>query len=222
MCNKNLKISSCIVLVTGALSALTGCSCMPSKPIRTEEITITSDVDDTTTECDANGQNQKRDFDAEELDAGRSSEDLTGDNTGLGKVEIVNAAEFGNPKEVLEHMPITSDVEVKKTEDNELQIEFELENVGLCTFAAGKGEKFVLPDEVFVDSSKIEWTASTADGEYLFPCMRANETGDMFMIDWTYDEYYFAIYGKSPQETSDRDMAGKIALVIIYNLGGAE
>ena len=222
MCNKSLKTLSCMVLVTGALSALTGCSCIPSKPIRTEEITITSDVDDTTTECDANGQNQKRDFDADEPDTGRSSEDLAGDNTGLGEVEIVNAAEFGNPKEVLEHMPITSDVEVKKTEDNELQIEFELENVGLCTFAAGKGEKFVLPDEVFVDSSKIEWTASTADGEYLFPCMRANETGDMFMIDWTYDEYYFAIYGKSSQETSDRDMAGKIALAIIYNLGGAE
>lgn len=222
MCNKSLKTLSCMVLVTGVLSALTGCICMPSKPIRTEEITITSDVDDTMTECDANGQDQKRDFDAEELDAGRSSEDLAGDNTGLGEVEIVNAAEFGNPKEVLDHMPITSDVEVKKTEDNELQIEFELENVGLCTLAAGKGEKFVLPDEVFVDSSKIEWTASTADGEYLFPCMRANETGDMFMIDWTYDEYYFAIYGKSPQETSDRDMAGKIALAIIYNLGGAE
>ncbi len=114
MCNKNLKTLSCMVLVTGALSALTGCSCMPSKPIRTEEITITSDVDDTTTECDANGQEQKRDFDAEELDAGRSSEDLTGDNTGLGEVEIVNAAEFGNPKDVLDHMPITSDVEVKK------------------------------------------------------------------------------------------------------------
>lgn len=94
--------------------------------------------------------------------------------------------------------------------------------MGLCTFAAGKGEKFVLPNEVFADSTKIEWTASTADGEYLFPCMRVNETGDMFMIDWTYDEYYFAIYGKSPQETSDRDMAGKIALAIIYNLGGAE
>lgn len=48
MCNKNLKTLSCMVLVTGALSGLTGCSCMPSKPIRTEEITITSDVDDTT------------------------------------------------------------------------------------------------------------------------------------------------------------------------------
>ena len=156
MYNKNLKILGCMVLVTGALSALTGCSCMPSKPIRTEEITITSDVDDTTTECDANGQEQKRDFDAEELDAGRSSEDLTGDNTGLGEVEIVNAAEFGNPKDVLDHMPITSDVEVKKTEDNELQIEFELENVGLCTFAAGKGEKLVLPDEVRGDGKGQE------------------------------------------------------------------
>lgn len=222
MCNKNLKTLSCMVLVTGALSALTGCGCMQPKPIQTEEMTITSDVDDATTECDANGQDQKRDFDAEELDAGRSSEDLAGDNTGLDEVEIVNAAEFGSPKEVLDHMPIASNVKVKKTEEDELQIEFELENVGLCTFAAGKGEKFVLPDEVFVDSTKIEWTASTADGEYLFPCMRVNETGDMFMIDWTYDEYYFAIYGKSPQETSDRDMAGKIALAIIYNLGGAK
>ena len=101
------------------------------------------------------------------------------------------------------------------------QIEFELENVGLCTFAAGKGEKFVLPDEVFVDSTKIEWTASTADGEYLFPYMRVNETGDMFMIDWAYNGYCFAVYGKSPQNTSDRDMAGKIALAMIYNLGEA-
>ena len=147
---------------------------------------------------------------------------MAGDYTSLGEVETVNAAAFGNPKEVLDHMPITSNVTVIKTGEDELQIEFELENVGLCTFAAGKGEKFVLTDEVFVDSTKIEWTASTADGEYLFPCMRVNETGDIFMVDWTYDEYYFAIYGKSPQETSDRDMAGKIALAIIYNLGGAE
>ena len=74
MCNKNLKTLSCMVLVTGALSGLTGCSCMPPKPIRTEEITITSDVDDTTTECDA-----------EEPDTGRDSEDLAGDDTGLGE-----------------------------------------------------------------------------------------------------------------------------------------
>ncbi len=94
--------------------------------------------------------------------------------------------------------------------------------MGRCTFAAGKEKASVQPDEVFVESIKIEWMASTAEGEYIFPCMRVNETGDMFMIDWTYDEYYFAIYGKSPQKTSDRDMAGKIALAIIYNLGGAE
>ena len=198
MCNKNLKILGCMVLVTGALSGLAGCSCMSSKPIQTEEKTITFDVDDTTTECDADGQDQKRDFDAEKPDTGRGSEDLAGDDTGPGEMEIVNAAGFGNPKEVLDHMPIASNVTVIKTGEDELQIEFELENVGLCTFAAGKGEKFVLPDEVFVDSTKIEWTASTADGEYLFPYMRVNETGDMFMIDWIYDEYYFAIYGKSP------------------------
>ena len=218
MCNKSLKILSCMVLVTGALSGLTGCSCMLSEPIRTEEKTITSGVDDITTECDADGQNQKRDFDAEEPDAGRGSEGLAGDDTGLGEMEIVNAAEFGNPKEVLDHMPIASNVTVIKTGEDEVQIEFELENVGLCTFAAGKGEKFILPDEVFVDSTKIEWTASTADGESLFPYMRVNETGDMFMIDWAYNGCCFAIYGKSPQNTSDRDMAGKIALAMIYNL----
>lgn len=71
----------------------------------------------------------------------------------------------------------------------ELEIEFELENVGLCTFAVSKGEEFVLPNEVFVDSSKIEWTAPTATDEYIFPYMRVNETGDMFMIDWTYNGY---------------------------------
>lgn len=150
------------------------------------------------------------------------SEDLAGDYTGLDEMEIVNAAEFGNPKEVLDHMPIASNVTVIKTGEDELQIEFELENVGLCTFSAGKGEKFVLPDEVFVDSTKIEWTASTADGEYLFPYMRVNETGDMFMIDWTYNGYSFAVYGRSPKDTGDRDMAGKIALAIIYNLGETE
>ena len=134
----------------------------------------------------------------------------------------MNAAEFGNPKEVLDNTIITSNAEVKKTEEDELQIEFELENVGVCTFAARKGERFVLPDEVFVDSTKIEWTAQTADGEFIFPYMRENEHGDMFMIDWAYHGYCFAIYGKSPQNTDDRDMAGKIALAMIYNLGGAE
>ena len=222
MCNKNLKTLSCMVLVTGALSGLTGCSCMPSKPIRTEEITITSDVDDTTTECDADEQNQK----GTSMQRNRIREGILKtwqeSDTGLGEMEIVNAAEFGNPKEVLDHMPIVSNVTVIKTGEDELQIEFELENVGPCTFAAGKGEKFILPDESFVDSTKIEWTASTADGEYLFLYMRVNETGDMFMIDWAYNGYCFAVYGKSPQNTSDRDMAGKIALAMIYNLGEAE
>ena len=222
MCNKNLKTLSCMVLVTGALSGLVGCSSTSSNAIRIEERTIAPDMNDTTTECDADGQDQKRDFDAEEPDAGRDSEDLAGDDTGLGEMEIVNAAEFGNPKEVLDHMPIASNATVIKTGEDELQIEFELENVGPCTFAAGKGEKFILPDESFVDSTKIEWTASTADGEYLFPYMRVNETGDMFMIDWAYNGYCFAVYGKSPQNTSDRDMAGKIALAMIYNLGEAE
>ena len=103
-----------------------------------------------------------------------------------------------------------------------MEIEFELENVGLCTFAAGKGEEFILPDEEFEDSTKIEWTAPTANGEYIFPYMRVNKTGDMFMIDWAYNGYCFAIYGKSPQNTSDKDMAGKIALAIIRNLHEAE
>ena len=221
MCNKNLKILSCMVLVTGALSGLAGCSCMPSKTIRTEEKTIASDVDDTTTEYYAEEQNQKMERGPDEtgLDIGRGFEGLAGDDTGLGEMEIVNAAEFGNPKEVLDHMPIASNVTVIKTGEDELQIEFELENVGLCTFAAGKEEKSVLPDEVFVDSTKIEWTASTADGEYIFPYMKVNEGGDMFMIDWTYNGYDFAIYGKLPKDISDRDMAGKIALAIIYNLG---
>lgn len=140
----------------------------------------------------------------------------------MSEAEIVNAAEFGNPQEVLDQMPIVSNVEVKKTGKDELQMEFELENVGLCTFAANKGAKSVLPDEVFVDATKVEWTAVTADGENIFPYMRVNEPGDMFMIDWTYNGYSFAIYGKSPQERSDRDMAGKIALAIIYNLSGGE
>ena len=39
------------------------------------------------------------------------------------------------------------------------------------------------------------------------------------MIDWTYKECHFAIYGKSPEKTADRDMAGKIALEMIQNLG---
>lgn len=224
MCNKNLKVLSCLFFVTSALSGLGGCSSMPSQSIQTEEKTIASDVNATTAQYDTEGQNQEeeRSFEAEGQKGVTESEGIGADRVSLGEVEIVNAAAFGNPKEVLDNMPITSEVEVKKAGEDELQIEFELENVGLCTFAANHGKEFVLPDEVFLDAEKIEWTASTADGEFIFPCMRVNETGDMFMIDWTYDEYYFAIYGKSPQKTSDRDMAGKIALAIIYNLGGAE
>ena len=109
-----------------------------------------------------------------------------------------------------------------EAEGQKVGTEFELENVGRCTFAAGKEKASVQPDEVFVESIKIEWTASTAEGEYIFPYMRVNETGDMFMIDWAYNGYCFAVYGKSPRNTSDRDMAGKIALAMIYNLGEAE
>lgn len=138
----------------------------------------------------------------------------------IDELEVVNAKEFGNPKEVLDNMAITSNVEVKKSKTDELQIEFELENVGVCTFVASKGKELSLPKEVFVDSTKIEWTASIADDEYIFPYMKVNDSGDMFIIDWTYKEYNFAIYGKSPQNTSDRDMTGKIALAIIRNLGG--
>ncbi len=220
MHNKSFKVLSCIVFATGVLSGLAGCGSMQSQSIQTEEKAIESDVNVTTAQNDTEGQNQEaeRSLDAE----GQKLEGVGADRVGLGEVEIVNAVGFSNPKEVLDHMPITSEVEVKKAGEDELQIEFELENVGLCTFAANHGKEFVLPDEVFLDATKIEWTASTADGEFIFPYMRVNETGDMFMIDWTYDEYYFAIYGKSSQETSDRDMAGKIALAIIYNLGGAE
>ncbi|NBK92116.1 hypothetical protein D5278_09030 [bacterium 1XD21-13] len=215
MYNKNLRILSGMALAAGVLLGLAGCGGMPSKSIQTEEI-IVPDVDDTTAEYDAQGQKQETES------AQTGSEDNQEDSAGLGEAEVVNAEKFGNPKEVLDGMSITSNVEVIKTEEDELQIEFELENVGLCTFAAGKGEEFILPGETFVDSTKIEWTASTADGESVSPYMRVNEGGDMFMIDWAYHGYCFAIYGKSPQNTSDRDMAGKIALAIIYNLSGAE
>ncbi len=41
----------------------------------------------------------------------------------MGEMEIVNAVEFGNPKEVLDHMSIASNVTVIKTGEDELQIE---------------------------------------------------------------------------------------------------
>lgn len=215
MHNKSLGILSCMVLGVGLLLGLTGCGGMSSKSIQTEEI-IVPDVDDTTAEYDVEGQKQETESDQTGL------KDNEEDSAVLDEAEVVSAEKFGNPKEVLDGMPITSNVEVIKTEEDELQIEFELENVGLCTFAASKGEEFILPGETFVDSTKIEWTASTADGESVFPYMRVNEAGDMFMIDWAYHGYCFAIYGKSPQNTNDRDMAGKIALAIIYNLSGVE
>ncbi len=201
----------CLVLVFAAFTGLEGCSTMSSESAQGNEKAIVSNIDDTTAEYHGEGQN-----------SGTESKGNGEDRVGLSEAEIVNAAEFGNPKEVLDQMPIVSNVEVKKTGKDELQMEFELENVGLCTFAANKGAKSVLPDEVFVDATKVEWTAVTADGENIFPYMRVNEPGDMFMIDWTYNGYSFAIYGKSPQERSDRDMAGKIALAIIYNLSGGE
>ena len=135
------------------------------------------------------------------------------------KVEVVNLKEFGNPKAVLDNVPLVSNVEVKKSNEDELQIEFALENVGVCTFVASERKNLSLPNETFIDSTKIKWTAQTADDEYIFPYMKVNETGDIFMIDWTYKEFHFAIYGKSPKNTSDRDMAGKIALEMIRNLG---
>ena len=135
------------------------------------------------------------------------------------KVEVVNLKEFGNPKAVLDNVPLVSNVEVKKSNEDELQIEFALENVGVCTFVASERKNLSLPNETFIDSTKIKWTAQTADDEYIFPYMKVNETGDIFMIDWTYKEFHFAIYGKSHKNTSDRDMAGKIALEIIRNLG---
>ena len=135
------------------------------------------------------------------------------------KVEVVNLKEFGNPKAVLDNVPLVSNVEVKKSNEDELQIEFALENVGVCTFVASERKNLSLPNETFIDSTKIKWTALTANDEYIFPYMKVNETGDIFMIDWTYKELHFAIYGKSPERTSDRDMAGKIALEMIRNLG---
>lgn len=223
MCKKKLTMRIRMLLLAGALSGLAGCGSVPSEAVLEEQAAV-PEADDVKAEYDVERQEQKTEkgFGAEEQNAGTEPEGNEEERVSQNEVEIVNAAEFGNPKEVLENMPITSNVEVKKTEEDELEIEFELENVGLCTFSAGKEKEAVLPEEVFIDSAKIEWTALTADGDYIFPYMRVNESGDMFMIDWTYNGYSFAIYGKSPQNTNDRDMAGKIALAIIYNLDGTE
>ena len=148
-------------------------------------------------------------YDAEGQNEAMDPEEPREPGMDLGEAEAADAVRFGRPKEVLDNIPLVSNAEVIKTGEDELQIDFELENVGLCTFAVRIGEEFVPQDEAFVDSTKIEWTASTADGETIFPYMRVNETGDMFMINWAYNGYCFAIYGKSPQNTSDRDMAGR-------------
>ncbi len=219
MSNKKSKALSWIPLIIGILSALVWCGSLLSRTIQTgeniivpksEHIATESPNQETETVSKINDQNIR--MESKDNEKGVS----------LDKVEVVNAIEFGNPKEVLDNMVMTSNVKVIKTEADELQIEFELENVGLCVFVASKGKELILPEEVFADSTKIKWTASTADGEYIYPYMKVNETGDMFMIDWTYNEYRFAIYGESPQDTSDRDMAGKIALAMIYNLSGEE
>lgn len=211
MSNKKSKALSYIFIIIGILSALVWCGSLLSRSIQTEEKITVLNSEDTAAESQNKIKNQNIRMESEYNEEG----------AGLDKVEVVNAIEFGSPKEVLENMIITSSVKVIKTEEDELQIEFELENVGLCVFVASKGKELVLPEEVFVDSTKIKWTASTADGEYIYPYMKVNETGDKFMIDWTYNEYRFAIYGESPQDTSNRDMAGKIALAIIYNLSGS-
>ena len=160
MYNENIGKLSCMVLVIGTLLGLTGCSAISSKPIQKEEI-IAPDVDDIATEHDIEGQEQdtKRGFGTEGQNDGMELQDREEESIGLDEAEIVNAARFGNSKEVLDNSVFTSDVEVKKTGEDESEIEFELEYVGLCTFAASKGEEFVLPNEVFVDSGKIEWTA---------------------------------------------------------------
>lgn len=217
MSNKKSKALSCIFIIIGILPALVWCGSLLFRSIQTgEKITVLNSED-----IAVESQNQETETVSKIKDQniGMESEDNE-EGAGLDKVEVVNTIESGSPKEVLDNMIITSNVKVIKTEEDELQIEFELENVGLCVFAASKGKELVLPEEVFVDSTKIKWTASTADGEYIYPYMKVNESGDMFMIDWTYNEYRYAIYGESPQDTSNRDMAGKVALAIIYNMSG--
>ena len=85
-------------------------------PIQKEEI-ISPTVDDIATEYDIEGQDQdtKRGFGTEGQNDGMELKDSEEESIGLGEVEIVNAARFGNPKEVLDNSVFASDVEVKKT-----------------------------------------------------------------------------------------------------------
>ena len=168
MCNKNLKILGCMVLVTGALSGLAGCGCTPSKPIQTEEkqLPLTLMI------LQQNAMQMGRVKKGTSMQRNRIREGILKARQEMipvrAEMEIVNAAEFGNPKEVLDHMPIVSNVTVIKTGEDELQIEFELENVGLCTFAAGKGEKFVLPDEVLWIPPKLNGRHPPQTGNIFF------------------------------------------------------
>ena len=84
-------------------------------PIQKEEI-ISPTVDDIATEYDIEGQDQdtKRGFGTEGQNDGMELKDSEEESIGLGEVEIVNAARFGNPKEVLDNSVFTSDVKVKK------------------------------------------------------------------------------------------------------------
>lgn len=214
MRRNNFKRICYMMYVIGALFGLAGCGSMPSESVKQEE-NATVFYDENVTDknvaiketVETNTQETETVFETGKQDA---------------EMEVQNAAAYGNPKEVLDNIVMVSNVEVIKSETDELQIDFEIDNLGVCTFVAGKGKELALPNEVFVENTKIEWTAPTASGEYIFPYMKANETGDQFLIDWEYNEYRFAIYGKAPQNTSDRDMAGKVALAIIRNLGAEE
>lgn len=209
MRRNNRKRICCVIYVIGALLGLAGCGSMPSETVGQKgNATVFYDENVTVKETvEMKTQETETVFETGEQDA---------------EVEVQNAAAYGNPKEVLDNITIVSNVEVIKSETDELQIDFEIENLGVCTFVAGKGKELALLKESFSDDTKIEWTAPTADGEYIFPYMRTNETGDRFLIDWEYNGYRFAIYGNAPQNTSDRDMAGKVALAIIRNLGAEE
>lgn len=220
MCDKNLKVFSRIVLITGVLLGAAGCGSMPSQLIQKEKATVSIVGNAAADGMERNNPETETAFAMERRDIEEKLKGNEGNCASLDEVEAVDLPKFGRPKEVLDNIEITSNVEVIKTEADELQIEFELENVGLCTFVASKGKELALPDEVFLDSTKIKWTATTADGEYIFPYMRVNETGDMFLVGWAYHGYSFALYGKPPQKASDRDMAGKVALTMIYNLSG--
>lgn len=119
MHNKNLNILSSMVLVTSALLGLAGCSSMPSKSIQ-EVGTAALTMDDVAADYHVGRKRQEtaRSFEA----WGKMSEGIRKeleDSASLDEAGPVSPAEFGNPKEVLDHMPITSKVEVKETGEDE-------------------------------------------------------------------------------------------------------